>query len=114
MRRKRRCSSSSRHASYPTTQASSGHSTKRSGGGDPESVLQNTTPDLEKDLPDSASSLHTEEEVADGSLSIPAVCKKKNGSRMYNKKQYCLYCRVGFVKMARHLERAHKDKPEVA
>ncbi|CAM4731020.1 unnamed protein product [Leuciscus chuanchicus] len=55
MRRKMRCSSSSRHASYPTTQARSGHSTKRSGGGDPESVLQNTTPDLEKDLPDSAS-----------------------------------------------------------
>lgn len=52
MRRKRRCSSSSRRASYPTTQASSGHSTKRSGGGDPESVLQNTTPDLEKELPD--------------------------------------------------------------
>ncbi|KAG1933789.1 hypothetical protein F2P79_020338 [Pimephales promelas] len=113
MTRKRRCSSSSRRASYPTTQASSGHSTKWSGGGDPESVIQNTTPDLEKDLPDNASSLHTEE-VADGSLSIPAVCKKENGARMYNKKQYCLYCRVGFVKMARHLERAHKDKPEVA
>ncbi|KAG1925842.1 hypothetical protein F2P79_025262 [Pimephales promelas] len=113
MTRKRRCSSSSRRTSYPTTQASSGHSTKWSGGGDPESVIQNTTPDLEKDLPDNASSLHTEE-VADGSLSIPAVCKKENGARMYNKKQYCLYCRVGFVKMARHLERAHKDKPEVA
>uniref|UniRef100_A0A9J8D6C4 SET domain-containing protein n=1 Tax=Cyprinus carpio carpio TaxID=630221 RepID=A0A9J8D6C4_CYPCA len=113
MRRKRQCSSSSRRASYPTTHASSGHSTKRSGEGDPESVLQKTTPDLEKDLPDSASSLHTED-VADGSLSISAVCKKENGSRMYNKKQYCLYCREGFVKMARHLERAHKDKPEVA
>ncbi|XP_059371080.1 uncharacterized protein LOC132108389 [Carassius carassius] len=111
VRRKRQCSSSSRRASYPTTQASSGHSTKRSG--DPESVLQNTTADLEKDLPESASSLHTED-VADGSLSISAVCKKENGSRMYNKKQYCLYCREGFIKMARHLERAHKDKPEVA
>ncbi|XP_059403073.1 uncharacterized protein LOC132134507 [Carassius carassius] len=112
MRRKRQCSSSSRLASYPTTQASSGHSTKRSGEGDPESLLQKT-PDLEKDIPDSASSLHTEE-VADGSLSISAVCKKENGSRMYNKKQYCLYCREGFIKMARHLESAHKDKPEVA
>ncbi|XP_039525902.1 uncharacterized protein LOC120478181 [Pimephales promelas] len=32
MTRKRRCSSSSRRTSYPTTQASSGHSTKWSGG----------------------------------------------------------------------------------
>lgn len=88
MRHKRQCPSSSRRASYPTTHASSGHSTKRSGEGDPESVLQKTTPDLEKDLPDSASSLHTED-VADGSLSISAVYKKENGSRMYNKKQYC-------------------------
>nr|XP_046253175.1 uncharacterized protein LOC124063495 isoform X2 [Scatophagus argus] len=53
-------------------------------------------------------------EPPDSLLSIPAVCKKDDGSRMYNKKQYCVYCKLGVIKMARHLERAHQDKPEVA
>ncbi|XP_043982140.1 uncharacterized protein LOC122836583 isoform X1 [Gambusia affinis] len=45
---------------------------------------------------------------------IPAVEKSKSGSRIYNKRQYCLYCKRGFVKIARHLEHVHRDKPEVA
>lgn len=53
-------------------------------------------------------------ETPDKSLMIPAVCKKQDGSRMYNKKQYCLYCKEGVIKMARHLERVHPDEPEVA
>ncbi|KAL7380029.1 hypothetical protein ABVT39_010160 [Epinephelus coioides] len=76
--------------------------------------LEDPTPVLERNLPDSASSLHVEDGLFDGSLNIPAVRKKQNGSRMYNKKQYCLYCKLGVGKMARHLERAHHDKPEVA
>lgn len=107
-RRPRRCSSS---ASCPTTQPSTGDFTKQSEGGDTGALLENSAPDLEQNLPDSSSSLGG---VADGLLPIPAVCKKENGSRMCNKKQYCLYCKLGFIKMARHLERAHKDKLDVA
>ncbi|XP_049446917.1 uncharacterized protein LOC125897555 [Epinephelus fuscoguttatus] len=79
-----------------------------------DTCLEDLTPVLEQNLPDSASSLHVEDGLFDGSLNIPAVRKKENGSRMYNKKQYCLYCKLGVGKMARHLERAHHDKPEVA
>lgn len=109
-RRKRRRLSS---LSCPSTQTSRGHSSKQSGRGDTGALFENS-PAVEQSLPDSASNQTTEDEVADDSLSIPAVCKKKDGSRMYNKKQYCLYCKMGFVKMARHLERAHHNKPEVA
>ncbi|XP_035993659.1 uncharacterized protein LOC118563357 [Fundulus heteroclitus] len=45
---------------------------------------------------------------------IPAVSKSQDGSRIYNKKQYCLYCKQGYIKISRHLERAHHNKPEVA
>lgn len=44
---------------------------------------------------------------------IPAVEKRKNGSRIYNKRQYCLYCKWGVIKIARHLEQVHLDKTEV-
>ncbi|KAG7487017.1 hypothetical protein JOB18_044609 [Solea senegalensis] len=39
---------------------------------------------------------------------------KTNGNRVYDKKQYCLYCKKAYVKMARHLERAHHNKLDVA
>ncbi|XP_040904808.1 uncharacterized protein LOC121188928 [Toxotes jaculatrix] len=89
-----------------------GHSSKQSGIGETGDVLENLTPALEQNLPDSTSSPLND--MADSSLSISAVCKKENGSRMYNKKQYCLYCKLGVIKMSRHLERAHHNKPEVA
>lgn len=90
-------------------QTNSGHSSKQSGRGDTGTLLQ--TPDLEQNLQDGAFSQHN---VVADSLTISAVCKKANGSRMYTKKQYCLYCKLGVVKMARHLERAHQNKQEVA
>ncbi|XP_041930277.1 uncharacterized protein LOC121694270 isoform X8 [Alosa sapidissima] len=62
--------------------------------------------------PDSTTSPTSD--VADDLLTVPAVCKKEDGSRQYNKKQYCLNCKKGFIKMARHLERAHKNEKEVA
>ncbi|XP_051263466.1 uncharacterized protein LOC127367551 isoform X32 [Dicentrarchus labrax] len=96
----------------PKTQTTSGQSPEQSGRGDTGTPLENSTLDLEKNLLDSNS--HPLDSVAGGSLSIPAVSKKENGSRIYNKKQYCLYCKLGVVKMARHLERAHQNKPEVA
>ncbi|KAK0148531.1 N-lysine methyltransferase KMT5A-A [Merluccius polli] len=43
------------------------------------------------------------------SVSIPAVGKKVDGSRMYNKRQFCLYCGSSFLKIVKHLERKHKE-----
>ncbi|XP_030218994.1 uncharacterized protein LOC115548476 [Gadus morhua] len=48
------------------------------------------------------------------SVSIPAVRKKEDGSRMYNKRQFCLYCGSSFLKIVKHLERKHKKELEVA
>lgn len=45
---------------------------------------------------------------------VPAVHKKKDGSRMYGKKQYCLFCMKAFTKIARHLEHRHRNEAEVA
>lgn len=84
-----------------------GNSSNESGS-DTEGFLENS----KQHLPDGSSSVV--KRTAESSLTILAVPKKENGSRMYDKKQYCLYCKLGVGKMARHLERAHKDKPEVA
>lgn len=101
---------------YPTLQLeqSNDHSSKQSEGGATGALLENSTPDLENTRSDCASCFHAEEGVADNSLSISAVHKKEDGARMYNKKQYCFYCKIGFIKIARHLERVHHSKPEVA
>ncbi|XP_055022443.1 uncharacterized protein LOC129412454 isoform X2 [Boleophthalmus pectinirostris] len=48
------------------------------------------------------------------SVSIPGVRKKEDGSRMYNKKQFCLYCGSSFLKISTHLERKHNKEVEVA
>lgn len=48
------------------------------------------------------------------SVSIPAVRKKEDGSRLYNKKQFCLYCGSSFLKISKHLERKHNKEVEVA
>ncbi|XP_048012485.1 uncharacterized protein LOC125245782 isoform X3 [Megalobrama amblycephala] len=52
--------------------------------------------------------------VGDVSVLVPAVVRKSNGSRMYNKRQHCLYCRSAVQKMSRHLERAHSKEIEVS
>lgn len=44
---------------------------------------------------------------------IPAVEKSSDRSPIYNKKQYCVFCKE-FIKIARHLEHAHHNKSEVA
>lgn len=48
------------------------------------------------------------------SVSILAVSKKTDGSRKYNKMQYCLFCESAVQKLARHLERHHKNELDVA
>ncbi|XP_028271021.1 uncharacterized protein LOC114441993 isoform X2 [Parambassis ranga] len=37
-----------------------------------------------------------------------------NKQRIYDKRNYCLFCAKPMIKLARHLERIHSDKPEVA
>lgn len=66
---------------------------------------------LEQQLPDSSTDVV--DCRAKRSLTVHVVPKKESGSRMYTKKHHCLYCKLGVGKMAKHLERAHKDKPEV-
>ncbi|XP_054872280.1 uncharacterized protein LOC111580096 isoform X3 [Amphiprion ocellaris] len=99
-------------ASSPT-QTCIDHSSKRSQRRDTGTLSATSTLDLEPKLPDSTTSPPPEDGVTDCPLSIPAVCKTESGSRVYNKKQYCVYCKIGVLKIARHLERAHLDKPEV-
>ncbi|XP_055083901.1 uncharacterized protein LOC129456909 [Periophthalmus magnuspinnatus] len=64
-----------------------------------------------------------DEEVAEGqdlmptstpSVVVQVVTKTSDGSRMYNKRQYCLFCFKPFTKMARHLERIHSNEKDVA
>ncbi|XP_034082114.1 uncharacterized protein LOC117552648 isoform X1 [Gymnodraco acuticeps] len=45
---------------------------------------------------------------------VVGASQKKNGIRVYNKRHYCLYCSRPCAKMARHLEKAHEDKADVA
>ncbi|XP_077139179.1 uncharacterized protein LOC143804702 [Ranitomeya variabilis] len=49
-----------------------------------------------------------------GPVSVPAVSNKEHGTRVYNKKQYCLYCEKAFCKISRHMEHVHNNEPEVA
>ncbi|XP_067243639.1 uncharacterized protein [Chanodichthys erythropterus] len=45
---------------------------------------------------------------------VVSAYQKIDGSRVYNKRHYCLYCRKPYAKMARHLEGSHEKKPDVA
>lgn len=41
-------------------------------------------------------------------------CVSKKGKRVYDKKNYCLYCSKPFSKLSRHLAMVHGDQAEVA
>ncbi|XP_039677045.1 uncharacterized protein LOC120571949 isoform X2 [Perca fluviatilis] len=45
---------------------------------------------------------------------VVSSCHNKGGKRVYDKRHYCLYCSKPYAKMARHLESAHENKPDVA
>ena len=45
---------------------------------------------------------------------VVGACQKRCGSRVYDKKHYCLYCSKPYAKMARHLESAHGKESDVA
>nr|XP_043873420.1 uncharacterized protein LOC122762290 isoform X5 [Solea senegalensis] len=48
------------------------------------------------------------------SMYVNPVLKKMDGSRSYNKKHFCFYCRKFVQKMSRHLWRKHQDETDVA
>ncbi|XP_045897896.1 uncharacterized protein LOC123965420 [Micropterus dolomieu] len=45
---------------------------------------------------------------------VSPTLKKDDGSRSYNKKHFCFYCRKFVQKMSRHLWRKHQDESDVA
>ncbi|XP_041833038.1 uncharacterized protein LOC121634460 [Melanotaenia boesemani] len=45
---------------------------------------------------------------------VVGTSKKNEGKRVYDKRHYCLYCCQPYAKMARHLQRSHEDKIDVA
>lgn len=56
--------------------------------------------------------------VDDENLQEPDIQVKMSSSngqqRIYDKRNYCLFCEKPFVKISRHLKQKHSDKPEVA
>ncbi|KAM4577992.1 uncharacterized protein V3H82_012082 [Fundulus diaphanus] len=61
-----------------------------------------------------SSNAESETRGTEKNISILKLEKKKDGSRIYNKKHCCLYCPEKCLKMARHLVRKHSDEPAVA
>ena len=55
-----------------------------------------------------------EDQPSTSAIIIPKILKKSDGSRVYNKKLFCLFCFKPFHKMARHLEQVHANEREVA
>lgn len=107
----KRAGSSTRNAVKPNKQLREGDSDKPK----PQVKNRNSCPPQHSSLllagqgqdqvPDSSSFVGSQD-----LLSVRAVTKKEDGSRMYNKKQYCLFCKVGVIKISRHLERAHHNE----
>ncbi|KAL2093731.1 hypothetical protein ACEWY4_011043 [Coilia grayii] len=84
---------------------------------------QASTTDLKSDatmhlpMQDSSSQLADEPESEDEEIAQVMICsvsKKSDGKRVYDKKQYCLFCRKPFTKISRHLEQKHSKEAEVA
>lgn len=82
-------------------------------------VCDSTTPDLENLRTNiSTCDVSTNEEPCSSQDATDTILvqasQKRHGKRVYNKRQYCVYCKKACAKMARHLERAHHDKVDVA
>ncbi|XP_033974203.1 uncharacterized protein LOC117472878 isoform X2 [Trematomus bernacchii] len=54
----------------------------------------------------------TQKEKSSDTVVLP--CSSSKGRRVYDKRNYCLYCAKPVFKLSRHLERNHSDKKEVA
>lgn len=47
-------------------------------------------------------------------MTIKRSQRNPEGKRIWNKKQYCVYCEKAQSKIARHIERSHSNESEVA
>ncbi|XP_063042777.1 uncharacterized protein LOC134437210 isoform X2 [Engraulis encrasicolus] len=61
-----------------------------------------------------SSSESTPQALTDESIVVMSVQKNTDGSRVYNKKHFCIFCSKPYSKIARHLEHKHKQEAEVA
>nr|XP_046241586.1 uncharacterized protein LOC124057408 [Scatophagus argus]XP_046241587.1 uncharacterized protein LOC124057408 [Scatophagus argus]XP_046241589.1 uncharacterized protein LOC124057408 [Scatophagus argus] len=57
---------------------------------------------------------HTQEVHMKSSETLVLPCSSSQAQRVYDRRNYCLFCSKPVSKMARHLERIHSDKTEVA
>ncbi|XP_067234422.1 uncharacterized protein [Chanodichthys erythropterus] len=75
-----------------------------------------TTTDKMNSLTSEASGTGEEPSSSQNTINAVVVCEyqKRDGSRVYNKRHYCLYCSKPYAKMARHLESSHVNKSDVA
>ncbi len=64
-------------------------------------------------LEDKETTTHSDNDCS-SEVSVMKLKKTAYGQRMYNKKQYCIYCSKPFCKMARHLAQVHKNEVDVA
>ncbi|KAF3840481.1 hypothetical protein F7725_006343, partial [Dissostichus mawsoni] len=61
-----------------------------------------------------SSSSHFSENTSPKKSSINVTALPNTTKQKYNKKQYCLYCKKAISKLARHLESAHSEQPDVS
>ncbi|XP_029987175.1 uncharacterized protein LOC115417411 isoform X2 [Sphaeramia orbicularis] len=57
---------------------------------------------------------NTKETEVTSTVSIKTCTKRGAKKRTWDKKHYCFYCNKAILKMARHLQRKHMDKKDVA
>ncbi|XP_030580959.1 uncharacterized protein LOC115777257 [Archocentrus centrarchus] len=62
----------------------------------------------------SSADMNDHGESSSPDVTVMTLKKKEDGSRVYNKRYYCVFCNKPYSKMSRHLEAKHSDKPEVA
>lgn len=64
-------------------------------------------PDSSCEVETKSQSSVNEDGRSDTTVNVKKYTKHKGGKRMWNKKNFCVYCGEGQTKLARHLERKH-------
>ncbi|XP_063052959.1 uncharacterized protein LOC134447434 isoform X2 [Engraulis encrasicolus] len=81
---------------------------------------QASTSELENDatsfdLPNQSSPGQDDVPQSDDEDDVLQMVREKNEKkRLYNKRQYCLYCKKPYAKISKHLEQKHSKEPDVA
>ncbi|KAF3836237.1 hypothetical protein F7725_028795 [Dissostichus mawsoni] len=104
-----------RKSSYPQSEKSLGISTGQSG----DSTTCSVKPSSSRmsggySSTVTSSSSHFSENTSPKKSSINVTALPNTTKQKYNKKQYCLYCKKAISKLARHLESAHSEQPDVS